>query len=158
MTLSCGDPEKGRRRPVARSAETGAIEESREPLEVNRSRNVRDGVCESTVLLSDRGGPAVRWVESVVIAMTGRNLSGVGCRGAARMISRNLLNLARNSPHSSTSAWRFSTVDCRQRRCWCHPGFEISDAIRCASRQINTSRNVLLDTHILGTYSLSFVV
>jgi len=80
MTLSCGDPDDtGRRRPAARSPDTGAIEGSRELLPERSRSGARGGTWESTVLLSGRVWPVVRWVESVVIAMMGRKLAGVGC-------------------------------------------------------------------------------
>ncbi len=71
----------GRSRPVLRSPESEVIEESCTPLPLKRSRDgVRDTGDASIVLLSVRVWPALRWVESVVIAMTGlQKLAGAGC-------------------------------------------------------------------------------
>lgn len=72
-TVSCSeDEETGRKRPVLRSPESEVIEESCNPLLVERSRNGdRDAGGASIVLLSVRVWPALRWVGSVIIAMTG---------------------------------------------------------------------------------------
>jgi hypothetical protein len=71
-TVSCDDEEMGRKRPVLRSPESEAIEESCNPLLLKRSRDGgRNTPWVSIVVLSVRVWPALRWVESVVIAMTG---------------------------------------------------------------------------------------
>ena len=68
-TVSCKeDEDTGRKRPVARSPEIDVIEESW----LKRSRDgMRDAGWALIVLRSVRVWPALRWVESVVIAMTG---------------------------------------------------------------------------------------